>query len=354
LTSVTATTADQALTWNDDGQLTQDAVTPAGATTAQDTNYIYDADGNLLLTADSASTTLYLDDEELTLSGGTVTGTRYYAIGDTTVATLTGASSVSYVVGDQQGTDSVAISGSTLTVTRRYYDPYGNPIGTTPSSFPAGEQGFVGGADDPATGLTNLGARELQPDTGSFISTDPILTPYNPQDLNAYAYAADNPATEADPTGLSATTTPHSGSGSNDCSAYALGSKKWLACEGVTYPKTTTMGYLYDDIDHACMTNDALGPETDSWTCSMYAENQIDLMGDTLTQYEHKTGQRCDAKAIVSYALAGGYLVGEAQDGVALTAEAMEGLAIAAEVAVSSILGGVFLAGLAIVLVASC
>jgi RHS repeat-associated protein len=206
LTTVTSTTADQALTWNDAGQLTQDAITAAGSTTAKDSNYTYDADGALLITADPGSTTLYLDDEELALSGGTVTGTRYYSIGDTTVATLTGATSVAYLIGDQQGTTTVAISASDLAVTRRYYDPYGNPIGTTPSSFPTGEKGFVGGADDTATGLTDLGAREYQPATGSFISADPILTPYDPQDLNAYAYAADNPATEADPTGALAVT----------------------------------------------------------------------------------------------------------------------------------------------------
>jgi hypothetical protein len=106
-------TGDQALTWNDAGQLTQDAVTPAGGS-AQDTDYTYDADGALLLTADPGSTTLYLDDEELTLSGGTVTGTRSSTLGDTTVATRTGASSVSYVVGDQEGTGAVAISASSL------------------------------------------------------------------------------------------------------------------------------------------------------------------------------------------------------------------------------------------------
>jgi RHS repeat-associated protein len=72
---------------------------------------------------------------------------------------------------------------------------------SAPSSFPVGEKGFVGGANDTATGLTNLGAREYQPGTGSFISPDPLLKPYDPQNLNAYAYAADNPSTYSDPSG---------------------------------------------------------------------------------------------------------------------------------------------------------
>src|SRR6201999_3816285 len=64
-----------------------------------------------------------------------------------------------------------------------------------------------GGAADGATGLTNLGAREYQPQSGAFISTDPLLNAYDPQDLNAYTYATDNPATLSDPTGASPTTT---------------------------------------------------------------------------------------------------------------------------------------------------
>jgi RHS repeat-associated protein len=202
LTTVTGTSQNQALTWNDNGQLTQDAITPPGGS-AQDSNYVYDANGTLLLTADPGTTTLYLPDEELSLntSSGTISGTRYYTLGNATVATLTGASSVAYMTGDQQGTDSLAINATDLSLTRRYYDPYGNTRGTPVTGFPAGEKGFVGGAADTATGLTNLGARQYQPQTGSFISTDSILNPDDPQDLNAYTYAADDPATFSDPTG---------------------------------------------------------------------------------------------------------------------------------------------------------
>jgi RHS repeat-associated protein len=213
LTTVTGTSQSQALTWNDAGQLAQDAITQSGST-AKNTTYTYDADGTLLITADPASTTLYLPDEELTLNGSTVTGTRYYTLGGTTVATRTGASSVAYLAGDQQGTDSVAIDSATLNPTRRYYDPYGNPRGNVPSSFPAGEKGFIGGAADTATGLTDLGARQYQPTTGSFISTDPHLDAYNPQDLNPYAYAFGNPATNSDPSGTVQITGGGGGSGS--------------------------------------------------------------------------------------------------------------------------------------------
>ena len=362
LTSVTSSAENQALTWNDAGQLTQDAITPAGSSTAQDTGYVYDASGALLLTADPAGSTLYLDDEELSLSGGTVTGTRYYTVGGATIATRTGAATVSFLAGDQQGTSTVAISAASLAVTRRYYDPYGNPLGTSSASFPAGEKGFVGGADDAATGLTDLGVREYQPDTGSFISTDPIQNSYDPQDLNAYAYAADNPATLSDPTGAAPDHCPPGvETCNNPCAKYASGSKAWLKCEGLTYPKTTSMGYLYDQIDHACIAHHALGSETDAWTCSMYADNQVDLLGDGLTKYEHEHGERCNASAILSYGLSGSALAGEGMEGVevAMTREVQAGMIAAADAAatggyVGAILGGVFLLGLAVVIVASC
>jgi RHS repeat-associated protein len=123
------------------------------------------------------------------------------------MATRTGASNVAYLAGDSEGTSTVAIDSQTLDVTRRYYDPYGNPIGTAPVSFPAGQKGFVGGTADPATSLTNLGARQYESSLGSFITTDSVLKPYDPQDLNPYAYAEGNPSTLSDPTGTSSTST---------------------------------------------------------------------------------------------------------------------------------------------------
>jgi RHS repeat-associated protein len=349
LTSITGTTADQALSWNDAGQLTQDSVSPAGGS-AQATNYIYDADDDPLLTADPGSTTLYLDDEELTLSGGTVTGTRYYSLGATAVATRTGASSVSYVAGDQEGTDTVAISAASLVVTRRYYDPYGNTVGATPSSFPTGEEGFIGGTDDPATDLTDLGVREYQPGTGSFISTDPILAPYDPQDLNAYAYSADNPATESDPTG--ATFGPGAA-----CGSYKSGSKAWLACEGLTQPTVKSIASLELLLYNACMAhwNNA------TWASGSCMNQAHKTAFEPISHTKLKLGIHCKWSAIVSFATVGGVLQGEGEDGVAVatTAGLQAGLITAAEAAssiaaVSGITGGALLLGLAFVVVASC
>jgi RHS repeat-associated protein len=95
----------------------------------------------------------------------------------------------------------VAIGAVTLTTTYRYYTPFGALRWPYPGSWP-GNKGFVGGTTDTVTALTNLGAREYNPGAGTFTSPDPLLAPYDPQDLNPYAYAASNPATSSDPTGL--------------------------------------------------------------------------------------------------------------------------------------------------------
>jgi YD repeat-containing protein len=79
LTAESGASSDS-LTWNSTGQ-------PASMTTsAETTGYLYDADGNLLIQKDPASTTLYLSDEEITLTGSTVSGTRYYQLGGQTLA----------------------------------------------------------------------------------------------------------------------------------------------------------------------------------------------------------------------------------------------------------------------------
>jgi len=198
-TSIKSSSDTQTLNWNDAGQLA--SVTSTGGSDPGTTSYVYDANGNLLLQSDPGSVTLYLGDEELTenTATGAVTGTRYYTLGGVTVAARS-SGQVDYLTGDQQGTDDLSINSATLAVTRRYYDPYGKQIGTPPSSWP-GNEGFVGGTTDPATGLTNLGAREYNPSTGAFISPDALLDPSNPQDLNAYAYAGDDPSTDSDPSG---------------------------------------------------------------------------------------------------------------------------------------------------------
>ncbi|MFI7511202.1 FG-GAP-like repeat-containing protein [Micromonospora aurantiaca] len=184
----------QALTWDPEGHLA--TTTESG----QATSYVYDPAGNRLVRHDSSGTTLYLGATELRLTGGgQVDGTRYYQHGGATVAvrTITG---LSWLVGDHQGTNQLAIAPDTLQITRRRLMPFGEPRSGQAAGWP-GEKGFVGGSQDP-TGLTHLGAREYDSAIGRFVSVDPLMDTADPQQWNGYSYANNTPVTSSDPSGL--------------------------------------------------------------------------------------------------------------------------------------------------------
>ncbi|WP_112245148.1 RHS repeat domain-containing protein [Kribbella monticola] len=165
------------------------------------TSYVYDADGERLIRHDPTGTTLYLGSTELFLKAGTtqVTGTRYYSFGDATVAIRTG-NSLHWIASDLHGTATLSIDADSLAVDRRRSTPYGEARGAVPTAWP-GSRGFVGGTNDDATGLVHLGAREYDPTRGRFISVDPVIDFSDPQQLNGYAYANNNPVNFSDADG---------------------------------------------------------------------------------------------------------------------------------------------------------
>ncbi|MDH6117296.1 RHS repeat-associated protein [Kitasatospora sp. GAS204A] len=196
-TSITDPTGTATLSWNGEDKLASYSKTG----TAGPTTYTYDASGNQLVRRDPGRTTVTLGNDELVYDSNakTLTGVRYYTIpGGVTLVRQGGTST--FQIADPHGTNTLALDGTTLTETRRPTDPFGNPRGTQPSTW-AGDKGFVGGTQDQATGLTNLGAREYQPSTGRFLSTDPIFNPADPQQWNGYAYSNNSPVNSSDPTG---------------------------------------------------------------------------------------------------------------------------------------------------------
>ncbi|MEV6412478.1 RHS repeat-associated core domain-containing protein [Kribbella sp. NPDC051718] len=185
----------QTLTWSPDGLLTK--VTQAGKAT----EFQYDAKGSRLLRRDPDSTTLSLGNQELRLdlATGALTATRYYDHGGSGIAVRT-PTTLSWLANDHHNTQQIAIDSQAQSVIQQRSLPFGGPRGTT-VDLP-GEKGFVGGTQDRSTGLTQIGARAYDPDTGRFISVDKILDPAVPQGLNGYAYANNSPVSSADPTGL--------------------------------------------------------------------------------------------------------------------------------------------------------
>ncbi|SNR57809.1 RHS repeat domain-containing protein [Actinomadura mexicana] len=110
------------------------------------------------------------------------------------------SSGVRYLIGDHQGTSQVAINAGDQKSFVRRFTPFGQPRGTAEEDSWPNERGFLGGTADP-TGLTHLGAREYDPDTGRFISVDPVIDAADPQQMNGYTYAGNSPVTYSDPSG---------------------------------------------------------------------------------------------------------------------------------------------------------
>ncbi|WP_169501794.1 RHS repeat domain-containing protein [Kribbella catacumbae] len=187
----------QTLRWSDDGTL---GSVISGTDGTEITSYVYDANGAQLIRRDPGTVTLFVGAGELTYdtATGTAKGTRYYeGVGVRTKA------GVAWLAADRHGTAELAIDSTTLAVTARRTDLFGNVRGE-PAAWTGGNRGFVGGMTNNGTGLTRLGVREYDPALGRFVSPDPLTDPGDPQQLNAYAYASNNPATLSDPSGLRA------------------------------------------------------------------------------------------------------------------------------------------------------
>lgn len=207
-TSATSNGTSRTATWDSENHL----ASVATGTTKYD--YLYDADGSVLIKRPdgnaAGTTTLYLGDTEVQAtksSTGTWTlkGLRYYtdeAAG--TVAVRSGTpgqtSALSYLAADPQGTTTAEWSATAPGTSRakRYTDAYGAPISSP--AWPDNKR-FLGKTWDGTMGLSALGARQYDPQTGRFISVDPLLAASDPGSLDEYSYSDDDPTNEEDPSG---------------------------------------------------------------------------------------------------------------------------------------------------------
>ncbi len=193
----------QTLTWDAEGHLAK-VTEPIGDKGSKTTSYVYDADGNRLLTRTGNRTTLTLGDHtEVTLDKGAdkPKATRYIPLGSGHQAVLADDGTYTVTLANHLGTGQLAINAADQSLTQRRHLPFGGSRGTKPTNWP-GSKGYVGGTDDTTdTGLTHLGAREYDPETGRFLSVDPVMDPADPQQINGYTYSNNNPLTFSDPTG---------------------------------------------------------------------------------------------------------------------------------------------------------
>ncbi|MEW2118956.1 polymorphic toxin-type HINT domain-containing protein [Streptomyces sp. NPDC005474] len=212
----------QTLTWDDEGHLAQ---VDTGGPSPKTTKYLYDADGSQLIRRDPGQTTLFVGDTQIVVNTGVTPNVLLGAVrtythggGDGTPvavrSSLTGGG-LKYLFNDPHGTATLSMDTTTQQVARQQYTPYGQPrTSANTTAWPDPTHAYLGKPQDTSTGYTDVGARKYDPTLGRFISVDPVLEVTDPQELGGYTYAADNPVTSADPSGLESCY-PHFCSGSN-------------------------------------------------------------------------------------------------------------------------------------------
>nr|WSX74755.1 RHS repeat-associated core domain-containing protein [Streptomyces sp. NBC_00899] len=286
----------QTLVWDGEGRLAQ-VTTDDGKSTA----YVYDADGNRLIERTGSGSTLYLGGTEVTVATGSTTphATRYYDLGDGNQAMRTDDNTVYFLVADGQGTGQLQINSTGLAMQQRRTTPFGQVRGTAPAGW-SGDRGFVGGVNDAGTGLTHLGARDYDPATGRFTSVDPQIDSSDPQSLNGYAYAGNDPVTQTDPTGLYTCRNGHEGCNEHgnacgsDCSAWATqagdcvhtecGSSKINQNPDVSIKQQRAVTYARTHCDDLCGTLGITSPKDPEWQDLIK-----DLYGGSPPPVEHDT-----------------------------------------------------------------
>jgi RHS repeat-associated protein len=233
------------LAWTPTGQLA--SLTTTGGTTSD----VYAADGSRLIRHDpgTGKAVLFIGGEELALNGSTVTATRYYAAQNGATVAQRTPTTLTWLLGDAQGTATVAVNATTGAATRQYYTPYGNQRGGQVLQSTT-DRAFLGHVEDYGVGLVQDGARYYDPATGTFISPDPV-NDGKPAQLNAYAYAGNNPATMSDPSGLKTKAEKEAESTTGD---NATEQHFCDGCEELPKPEPTCpSGYHYNG--HGCGEN---------------------------------------------------------------------------------------------------
>jgi RHS repeat-associated protein len=197
MTTRTMNGVTQTLAYNVYGRL---ATVTVGA---QVTTNTYDANGQRVIRQNpNGDKTLYLGDVEITKpAAGVISYARNYKLGDETVALRVGTSggsgdALQWIIGNQQGSTSIAVNNGTTTTSKNSYLPYGGLRGA--DAITTTDHGFLNQVEDATTGLDYLNARYLDPVLGRFISVDPIIE----KTQDAYGYGFNNPTTYSDPTGL--------------------------------------------------------------------------------------------------------------------------------------------------------
>jgi RHS repeat-associated protein len=215
---LTASPAGSTYTYDANGNETAGYATIAGTSTAITASYNNrNQTSSITPSGSGARSFTYADSNS---SNRTASGSTTFDSSGNNVVRQTASGTSTYYIYDAQGnvqgehigstsyyflhnniSSIVAVVGSTGTVSDRYaYDPYGNV--TASSGTVANPWQFAGGYYDASTGLTKFGNRYYDSTSGHWTQADTLsgnLT--NPQSLNRFVYAGDNPVNFVDPSG---------------------------------------------------------------------------------------------------------------------------------------------------------
>ncbi|MDP2932874.1 MAG: RHS repeat-associated core domain-containing protein, partial [bacterium] len=168
-------------------------------------SFTYDGDGGRVQKTDSSGSTVYIGSLFEKGSDGLVRKNIFAGANRIATKSLRGASAasdevISYYHSDHLGSSNVITDQNGNQVGLTEFSPYGSVSKQTGSYDPKFK--FTGKELD-NTGLYFYGARYYDPQIGRFITADPtIQQPYDPQDLNRFAYCRNNPINLIDPNGL--------------------------------------------------------------------------------------------------------------------------------------------------------
>lgn len=208
-TGITSTLGDYSsnTTFNVDNRMAS-AVTAFGSVTITST-FVYDGDGGRVkkTVQDSTGThvTRYISKlYECETTGTNTNCSRFIWAGDTRIATVATNGTVHYWHGDHLGSSSVITDSTGAKVQALTYSPFGGPRTNQSFTTPAVDvpYKFTGKEFDYSTDFYYYESRYYDPWFGRFISPDSIVPNFrDPQYLNRYTYARNNPMLYTDPSG---------------------------------------------------------------------------------------------------------------------------------------------------------
>lgn len=188
----TLTGAGRTYTWN---QENKPLTVVQGGTTS---TFVYDGDGGRVKKIVGTTTTRYIS--KLYECDNT-SCTRFIWAGNTRIATIAASGTIHYWHGDHLGSSSVITDSAGAKVETITYYPFGGTRTNVPGT-PVNVPYKYTGKELDNTGLYYYEARYYDPALGRFISADTIIpNSRDPQDLNRYTYARNNPMFYTDPSG---------------------------------------------------------------------------------------------------------------------------------------------------------